>query len=375
MIMMRVALVYDRINKFGGAERVLRALHEVWPDAPLYTAVYNAKKAIWSQVFSINSSFMQFVPFSSSLHEIFPVVTPLVFESFSFDNYDLVISITSSDAKGIITKPSSCHICYCLTPTRYLWSAYQDYLHEPGFGSINPLVSGLFKFFSRSLRQWDYIASYRPDAYLAISKTAATRIQKYYRKEAKVIYPPVDIDTFKLRPSKSERDYFLIVSRLVPYKKIDYVISAFNDLGWRLVIIGNGIDEKRLKNSANYNIEFVNGDLTDKKLCWYYENCRALIFPGEEDFGITSVEAQACGKPVVALNKGGATESIISGITGELYDVPDAKHLISALKVLVKKYYSPKLCRQNALKFNRESFKKQFREAVEVIWSKWKGSL
>lgn len=367
---MRVAIVYDRINKFGGAERILQTIHEIWPEAPLYTAVYNPGKAAWAKIFSINSSFMQFIPFSSSFHEILPTLTPLAFESFNFDDYDVVISITSSDAKGIITKPSTCHICYCLTPTRYLWSSYRDYLNEPGFGLLNPLINIFFRFLSRPLRQYDFIASHRPDAYLAISGTVAKRIKQYYCKEATVIYPPVDVETFKPGLSKSEKDYFLIVSRLVPYKKIDYVISAFNDSGWQLIIIGSGIDGKRLKKSANDNIEFIDGDLTDKKLCWYYENCRALIFPGEEDFGITAVEAQACGRPVVALNQGGVKETIISGVTGEMYNAPDAKHLISALNVLKKKNYSPTLCRQNALRFSKESFKKQFRKAVEQIWNK-----
>lgn len=367
---MRLSLVYDRVNKWGGAERVLLALHEIWPQAPLYTAVYNPKTASWASVFRVKSSFLQYFPFAKSRHELYPMFTPLAFESFDFSSYDVVLSVTSAEAKGIITKPNTLHICYCLTPTRYLWSGYQDYLNEPGAGFFNPVARIIMKILFSPLRRWDYISSNRPDKFIAISKTVQKRIKKYYQQEASVIYPPVDAEIFKpsSSPLKLKEDYFLVVSRLVPYKKIDYVITVFNKLGWRLKIIGTGIDERRLKSLANRNIEFISNNLTDEKLCCYYQNCRALIFPGEEDFGLTSVEAQSCGKPVIGIGQGGVSETIIAGQTGETYATPDKDSLTSALKKFSKKKYSISLCRRNAIRFSKIQFQQQMKTVVIEYW-------
>jgi len=287
---MRIAFVYDRINKFGGAERILLTLHEIWPNAPIYTGIYDAKKASWSKIFEIKPSFLKYFPFIKTKHEIFPTLTPYAFEVMVFDSYDVVLTITSSDAKGIITKPQTLHICYCLTPTRYLWSGYRDYLEQPGLGIINPLARHLMRSLFTKLRYWDNIASLRPDYYFSISKNVARRIKKYYHHNSIVIYPPVEEKVFKYNRKSHSKDYYLVVSRLVPYKKIDYVINAFNKIGLRLIIIGKGIDENRLSKEAKPNIEFIKRDLTDRELCCYYQGCRALIFPGEEDFGLTGKE-------------------------------------------------------------------------------------
>lgn len=378
---MKIALVYDRIVKFGGAERVLLALHEIWPEAPFYTAVYNPETVPWASVFEVKTSFLQHFPFASDRHELYPVLTPLVFESFDFSGFDVVLSITSADAKGIVTKPHTLHICYCLTPTRYLWSGYGDYLDEPGVGIFNPMARFFMKLFGPYLRSWDKISSYRPDVYIAISENVKKRIKKYYHREAKVIYPPVDTDVFHPSPVRSslqdkpfghlpgvKQSYFLIVSRLVPYKKLDYAIFAFNKLNLPLKIIGTGIDEKRLKKLANNNIEFLGGDLTDEKLCWYYQNTQALIFPGEEDFGITSLEAQACGKPVIAINSGGVKETIINGRTGIFYQKQTAESLIENIKKFNDNKYLSSNNRANALKFSKEFFKMRFKKEVTNLW-------
>lgn len=376
---MKIAFVYDRVNKFGGAERVLLALHEIWPEAPLYTAVYNRENAVWADDFRLIPSFLNKLPFSSTYHEIFALATPFVFETFDFREFDVVLSITSSDAKGIIVSPNTLHICYLLTPTRYLWNGYQDHLENPGFGALNPLVKGLMWFFSPFLRKWDYIAANRPDHYIAISKTVARRIKAYYKKKSDVIYPPVDIDSFHPRGISldSARDklaipgvfeeYFLIVSRLVPYKKIDYAIDAFNELGWKLKIIGNGIDDRRLRKMASGNIEFITSSLTDEKLCWYYQNCKGLIFPGEEDFGISAVEAQASGVPVIGINKGGLSEIIIPEVTGEVYDSYSKESLIAALKKFKQKKYLSSACRENATRFSKQNFQKIIKDTVEAM--------
>lgn len=370
--MMKVAIVYDRVNKFGGAERVLLSLHKIWPDAPLFTAVYNRRKATWAEVFKVRSSFLQKLPFASSRHEMYPFLTSLAFESFNLDKFQVVISVTSAEAKAIITKPDTLHLCYCLTPTRYLWSGYFDYLSEPGAGLLNPMIRKIMKLLSPGLRYADSLTSARPDKYIAISETVSDRIQKYYRRSAEVIFPPVNTDTFKQDSKEKSGDYFLIVARLVPYKSIDYVISAFNSLGWKLKIIGRGLDEKRLKKLAAENIEFLINDLTDEKLCWYYQNCKGLIFPGEEDFGIAAVEAQSCGRPVLAYRSGGVTETVIKGKTGDFYDLREKDSLIKALKIFINTHYSPSNCRKNALRYSEELFQQKMTKLVDKEFRLWK---
>lgn len=375
---MKIAFVYDRINKFGGAERTLLALREIWPEAPLFTAVYNSKRASWAKGFKVNPSFLQNIPFASVKHEVLPTFTPYAFESFQFGNYDVVLTITSADAKGIITLPKTLHVCYCLTPTRYLWSGFQDYLCEPGSGRFNFLIRTLLKFVSPKLRQWDFIAAQRPDRFFAISQTVSKRIRKYYKREARIIFPPVDTDTFQIAEksrAKDRQEYFLIVSRLVPYKKIDYVISVFNKIGKKLIIIGSGLDEKRLKKKALKNTEFIPANLTDQKLCWYYQNCKALIFPGEEDFGLTSIEVQACGRPVIAFSQGGVKEGLLPGKTGELFDSQSEDSLISVLDKFEKNRYLSSDCRNNAIRFSKDTFKKIMKMKLEKLWETHKKSI
>lgn len=351
---MKIALVYDRVNKWGGAERVLLALHEIWPEAPLFTAVYDKKRAPWADVFDVHTSFLQHIPFAKRHHELFPWLTPMAFESFSFDDYDVVLSVTSAEAKDIITKPGTVHICYCLTPTRYLWSAQKEY-EESG------VAGDVLRVFAPTLRKWDIIASARPDYYLAISKRVEERINKYYHRHVeKVIYPPVDLQTFK---PNGKGDYFLCVARLVPYKHVELVIDAFNELGWPLKIVGSGNSECGLKKRANNNIEFVGGDLTEAQLVAYDQRCRAFVFGGEEDFGIAAVEAQACGKPVICPRRSGMAETVVEGVTGELFDTD----LMSALQKFVKKRYDGDLCRQNAEKFSKTRFQKEMREAITQL--------
>lgn len=362
---MRVALVYDRVNKWGGAERLLLALHELFPEAPLYTSVYNSQKAPWAEVFIIKTSFLQNFPFASLHHELFAVLMPLVFESFSFDDYDLVISITSEAAKGIITKPKTLHICYCLTPTRYLWSGYEDYFRNGLFRKISlPIIS--------YLRKWDKIAAQRPDAYIAISKEVQERIKKYYERDSVVVYPPIGLQStaYSLQQDKNSvvgrrlaDSYFLIVSRLVPYKRIDIAIEVFNKLKLPLKIVGGGSEEKRLRSLAGSTIEFL-GNLTDEHLVSYYKDCRALIFPGREDFGLTAVEAQSFGKPVIAFRGAGAQETIIEGTTGMFFYPQTADSLIAAVNKFLEAKFDPDECIKQADKFTARRFKKEFMQII-----------
>jgi glycosyltransferase involved in cell wall biosynthesis len=366
---MKVALVYDRVNKWGGAERVLLALHEIYPNAPLYTAVYNRKETSWASVFPrVIPSFLQNFPFASKYHEAYPCLMPLAFESFNFDPFDVVISVTSEAAKGIITKPKTLHICYCLTPTRYLWSGYFHYKDSPRYGILNPLVKPFIPLVASELRIWDRIAAERPDFYLAISENVAQRINKYYRRKAVIIYPGVDLAKWQLT-KKKRGDYFLVVSRLISAKRIDLVIEAFNTLGWPLKIIGDGSEMSSLKRRAHSNIDFLGQNLTDAKLKVYYQNCRALIFPGEEDFGLVSLEAQACGTPVIGYRSGGILETIENGVTGELFYPQTKEVLIRLLKKINLQKYEPASCRKNAERFDKEKFIVKFKQFVEDKWA------
>ncbi|PJC27959.1 glycosyltransferase family 4 protein [Candidatus Shapirobacteria bacterium CG_4_9_14_0_2_um_filter_39_11] len=357
---MKVALVYDRVNKIGGAERVLEALHEIFPDAPLYTAVYNPKTAPWAEKFNVIPSFLNKFPFAKRSHEVYPWLTPLAFESFDFSEFEVVISVTSEAAKGIITKPKTLHICYCLTPTRYLWSGYEDYFKNE-----------VFRFFTKPvvsyLRRWDKIAAQRPDVFVAISKNVQQRIKKYYGRDSEVIYPPVDIDKFPISNSQFPiGEYFLIVSRLVPYKKVNIAIQAFNKLGLPLKVVGTGREMGRLKRMAKKNIEFL-GQLTDFQLLSYYQRCQAVVFPQEEDFGLVPLEAQACGKPVIAYRAGGALETVIERKTGEFFDKQTPENLEEIVKKFKPEKYKPEDCRQNALKFDIKIFKKKWKTYLKNI--------
>ena len=360
---MKVALVYDRVNKWGGAERVLLALHKIFPDAPLYTSVYDKQKAPWAGVFDVRTSFLQNLPFTMN-HELFAVLMPLAFESFNFDEFDLVISVTSEAAKGIITKPKTKHICYCLTPTRYLWSGYDEYFK-------NSLLKLLSKPAVGYLRFWDKIAAQRPDRYIAISKEVQGRIIKYYGRESTVVYPPLALNPksetrnpkqFQNTKSKIQ-NYFLIVSRLVRYKKIDLAVKAFNKLKLPLKIVGVGSGMKRLKTMAGSTIEFL-GNLTDEELVEYYKGCCSLVIPGIEDFGLTILEAQSFGKPVIAFRAGGALETIVENKTGLFFSEQTSESLSAAIKQFSDMAIDPKDCIGNVQKYNFEKFKESFLDRI-----------
>lgn len=369
----RIAFVYDRVNKWGGAERVLLALHDIWPDAPLYTAVYDPAGASWAGIFEVRPSFLQYLPFARSHHEFYPWLTTMAFESFSFDEFDVVVSITSAEAKSIITKPHTLHICYCLTPTRYLWSGYELYKQIPGFGLFDGVVSKLLNFLTPTLRRWDRIASTRPDYYIAISAHVADRIKTYYQRNVvKVIYPPFNLRKFTEHDSIPKDvqpgDYFLVVSRLVPYKRIDIIIQVFNKLGWPLVVIGDGSDYGRLKRLACSNIRFIRSHLTDQELVGYYGSCRAVVIAADEDFGLTAVEAHMSGKPVIAYRQSGVAEIVEDQKTGLLFDPQSTDGLLSALRVFEKRRFDEEECQRRGELFNSERFNQEMRETVESLY-------
>ncbi len=355
---MNVAIVYDRVNKWGGAERVLLELHKIFPDAPLYTSLYAPEKAKWASVFSIKTSFLQKIKFLRDKHELLGIFMPLAFESFDFSKYDLVISVTSEAAKGIITGKNTKHICICLTPTRYLWSDYERYFKN-----------GLFRIISYPavfyLKRWEKIAIRRPDKIIAISENIRLKIKKYYEIESDVIYPPASsiLETKKIVLPK-EKNYFLVISRLVPYKRIDIVVKAATKLNKKLIVIGRGVEETYLKSIAGKNVKFINF-VSDSELRGYLENANALIYPSEEDFGIGMVEAQLHGIPVIAYKKGASREILIEGKTGEFFDRQTTSSLIKVLKKFKKDKYNDKDCYSNGLRFSNTKFRNSLKEYIE----------
>jgi len=366
---MKVALVYDRVNKWGGAERVLLALKKIFPSAPLFTSVYNPKTAKWANVFTIHPSFLQNSPFPKK-HELLAPLMPLAFEQFSFDEYDLVISVTSEAAKGIITKPGTKHICICLTPTRYLWSGYEEYVPQ-----------GLFRFFSAPLvsylRGWDKVAATRPDIMVAISKEVQKRIREYYDRSSEILYPPLEETFFEPISNEDEvlkqysltkRGYFLVVSRLskfTRYKRVDQAITAANKLQLPLIIAGDG-DIPYFSSLAGPTVRFL-GKVSDADLKVLYTNCKALIFPAKEDFGLVMAEAQACGSPVIAYAEGGALDIVVPNKTGLLYEKQTIDELIRALKTFNEKDYNSLYCRQNAKRFAFSHFEKQIKALLHSL--------
>ncbi len=361
---MKVAIVYDRVNKWGGAERVLLSLHQIFPDAPLYTSVYNQQTAGWAEEFDVRPSFLQNFPFAKNSHELYPLLMPIAFESFNFDEYDLVVSVSSEAAKGIITKPQTKHLAYLLTPTRYLWSGYYTYFSNLLFRLFaSPVIS--------YLRVWDKVASKRPDRVISISNEVQRRIKKYYGLDSTVVYPPVSLGLSFAATGKSsipDKNYYLVVSRLVPYKKIQLAVEACTKLGKKLIVIGIGSELEYLRSIAGPTVKFI-GKVSDEKLIQYYYNSKALIFPGIEDFGITMVESLAFGKPVIAFEAGGALEIIQNYKTGIFFPEQKCESLIEAIEEFETCKFKKKDLITQAEKFSENNFEQSFKLEIDKLFA------
>lgn len=357
---MNIALVHDWLTNMAGAERVLLELKGIYPDAPIYTSVFDPNGAKEFAKFDVRTSYLNNWPLMKKKRELLIPYAPLAFESFDLSAFDVVISQTTFPAKGVITKPSTIHICYCHTPSRYLWEPQVDPRATSGF------LSGLRKKVAHKNRIWDLMAADRVDHFIANSHYVARRIKKYYGRDSVVVYPPVNVEKFKPGKKENIKDYFLFVSRLVGYKRCDLVIDAFNKLGLSLKVIGKGPEKNALKKKANSNIEFL-GYLSDEEIKKYYQEARAFIFAAEEDFGIVPLEAMSCGRPVIAYGMGGATETVKSGVTGEFFDEQTPEALMSAVKSFDPDKYDPIAIRKHAEQFSTEVFKKEFKSAVEKI--------
>ena len=354
---MRIALVHDYLNQYGGGERVLEVLCEIFPRAPIFSLIYDEKAT--GKVFrnrEIHTSFLQKIPFIQKHHRLFPMLMPLAVEQFDFSYFDVVISNSASFAKGIITKPKTKHISYCMTPTRFLWGGSHKFIEE--FDYSWP-VKKLIPMFMTYLRVWDQEAAARVDQFVAISSFIQKRIKKYYNRESEVIYPPVDTKKFSTNQQTNKNgEYFLMVGRLVPYKKFDLAVKSFNELGYPLKIIGDGPERKKLEKISKKNIEFL-GLVSDFKLPPYYNKAKAVIFPQEEDFGIVPVEAMAAGKPVIAYRGGGALETIKEGETGEFFDEQNVESFIKTLANFNERNYNPDKIKSHALQFDKDIFKQK----------------
>jgi len=361
----KVALVHDFLNQYGGAERVLKVLTEIFPEAPIYTLLYDPKKMRGKFAKAdIRPSFLQKFPkFLKKRPKWLLPFLPTAPETFNLRDYDLVISSSGAWSKGIIVKPKTIHICYCHSPMRFAWDWNEKYLGEQNLGKGRRIFARLLLNY---VRMWDKAAADRPDFFIANSRATETRIKKYYGRESEVVYPPVDIETLEVGPQSDEAsgptstgDYFLIVSRLSPYKKIEIAVEAMNKLNLPLVVIGEGAPKyvKYLKSIAGSKTKFL-GWKSDEEMKKHYAACRAFIFPGEDDFGIAPVEAMSFGKPVIALRKGGATETVIESETGEFFDEPAIEVLADAVRRFQEneKSYDPAKIRAQAEKFSKDKF-------------------
>ncbi|MFA5933044.1 MAG: glycosyltransferase [Microgenomates group bacterium] len=351
---LKVALAHDDLVQWGGAERVLVTLSQMFPEAPIYTSVFDKDNRMLRRHFAdrkIITSFIQKIPFWKQMYRMMLPFYSIAFEAFDFSDYDLVISQTTRFAKGIITKSGTTHISYVHTPPRFLW----DF--------SGGKITGFAQLFFCCQRILDQITSSRVDIFVAGSKNAQKRINKIYKKKASIIYPFVDLTRFS-NVSSFDGGYLLVVSRLNNYKRVDLVITAANKLNIPLKIVGTGPQEERLKKLANPNVTFL-GSVDEESLALLLSGCKALVIAAEEDFGLMPLEAQALSKPVIAYKKGGVAETVKDGETGILFDVQSAESIISALVKLDKHGYNKKTCLNQARFFSKDKFIQEFNSLVK----------
>ncbi|MDP2656055.1 MAG: glycosyltransferase [bacterium] len=363
---MKIALVHDHLTQEGGAERVLKAFHDMYPDAPIYTLVYDDNKL--GKFFDkkrIRPSFLQKFPFVTKHYQWLLPLMPTATEIYDLSAFDIVLSSSSAFSKGVITRSTTLHICYCHTPTRYLWMDTHRYIKELRQGKM---VKPFIPFLLTALRIWDQAAADRVDKFVGNSKTVQERIKKYYKRDSDIIYPPVNVSEYSI--VETIGDYYLAGGRLVAYKRFDIVVEAFNRLGLKIKIFGEGPEYKKLSKNAKQCVEFV-GKVSDEEKIDLYRHCIAYIHPQEEDFGISLVQAAAAGRPAIALAAGGALESMIDGVTGTFFYDQDWAALANTILHFQHKNFDPHTIRQHALKFSADRFKKEMSAYVETSWHHW----
>ncbi|MEO6457889.1 MAG: glycosyltransferase [Chloroflexia bacterium] len=358
---MKIALAHDDLIQYGGAERVVDVFHDIYPSAPLYTTVYaRATMPTHYRQWDIRTTFMQRFPGVAKFYQLYLPIYPLAVEQFDLSGYDVVLSSSSRFAKGVITEAETLHACYCHAPMRFAWN-YHDYVRgERMAGKMRKILPLVLHY----VRLWDEVSANRVDAYIANSRGVARRIRKRYGRHATIINPPVDTRLYTPQLGGEHGGYFLMVARLQPYKRIDIAIDAFNELGLPLKIVGRGRQEDELRERAKSNVEFI-GTVSDAELKRLYAGCRAYVFPGMEDFGISPLEAQASGRPVIAYGKGGALESVVPGVTGEFFTEQTVDSLATTLNHFDDKAYDPAQIRLHAEQFDIEVFKRKITAFIE----------
>jgi len=379
---MRKALVHDWYTVYGGAERCVESFTKIWDDFDHFSLIDTLsdenRQIILKGKPTVNS-FIQKLPFAKKKYRNYLPFFPLAIEQFDLNEYDLIISSSSSVAKGVLTRPDQLHISYVYSPVRYAWDLYHQYLEESG---LQTGIKGfLAKYFLHKVRIWDYATANRPDYYIAISKYVAKRIKKIYGKESIVIYPPVDTKSFTI--SDTTEEYYITCSRMVPYKKIDLIVEAFAKTNKKLLVIGEGPDEKKIKSMVTQNTELL-GFVKKKEMIELVSKAKAFIFAAEEDFGIAPIEAQAAGVPVIAFGKGGGLETINgifpgsttkgSNITGVFFEKQNVESLLGAVEYFEENphLFKKEAIRENAQKFSIERFEREFEETVTEIYKNWK---
>ncbi|MBI3291237.1 MAG: glycosyltransferase [Elusimicrobia bacterium] len=364
---MKVALVHDWLTGMRGGEKCLDVLCELFPEADLYTLLHiRGTVSPIIERMRIVTSPLQYLPGIARHYRNWLPLMPRLIERFAMNDYDLIVSSSHCVAKGVIPGAHTYHVGYCHTPMRYIWDQYEEYF---GRGRGNPISRALMARLAPWLRTWDRETSTRVHQFIANSEHVRQRIRRFYGREARVIYPPVDTAFFTPNGPASQgahhrEGFFLMVTALAPYKRVDVAIEAFNRLRDPLLIIGTGQEERRLRRLAGPTVKFL-GWLGDESLRWYYQRCRALIFPGEEDFGIAPLEAQAAGRPVIAYARGGALETVIEGETGTFFHQQMADHLVDAVQRFERMTFDPVRVRQHALRFDRAVFKQKIGSVLQ----------
>jgi glycosyltransferase involved in cell wall biosynthesis len=358
---LRVAIVHDWLNQIGGAEQVLEALVELFPEAPIYTSIYWRERMPRAyRRWDIRTLWMDRLPGIYRHHQPYLLLYPLAFGQLKLSGYDLILSNKSAFCLGVHGDRGTHHLCYCLTPTRFVWS-FDTYVQRE---QVNGLARHLVRPFVGRLQRWEQTAAERIDSFVAISREVQARIRRHYGRESVIIHPPVNTDDFDIAPPGGEGDYFLIVSRLIPYKRIDLAIEALNQLGLPLWIAGEGRDRAKLQAMAGPNVRFL-GRVPDAELPGLMARCRAFVFPGLEDFGIAPVQAMAAGRPVIAHAGGGALDYVIEGETGLLFNQQTPQSLAEAIGRFDADAFDPARIRAHAARFDIRLFKSRLQALIE----------
>ncbi len=362
----KIAIVHDWLTNMGGAERVVLALHEAFPDAPVYTSTYSPKKLPLFKDVDVRTTWLQKLPRSlRKLHKFFPSMRGRAFQKLDLSEYDIIISSSSAEAKQVRkTRPDQIHICYCHTPIRYYWSHYKEYKSDPGFGKLNWFIRMAMPLFVPPLKKADYKAAQQVDVFIANSNAVKERIKKYYNKPSTVINPPVDVERFTPPPdSLSQRNHFVALGRQEPYKKIGLAVEACTKLGLPLSVYGNGSEHGRLRKIAGSNVKFIVGG-SDQTIAHALQKAKAFIFPAEEDFGIVQVEALAAGAPVVAYGKGGSLDIVQDGVNGVLFTPQTTEALMEAIQKVESHAFQPASLHRQAKRFHKTLFISKIRKVV-----------